>query len=99
MCWLSDVGSPIALVLVSPTLAFEPPGIAPEIGMSLEAVRLACTRYGGTWEEGLSARENIPAIVAGCTVVADKVAFASAVGRPLVLNDRSTALDLEYYYH
>ena len=34
---------------------------------------------------------------ARCTVVADKVAFALAVSRPLVLNDRNTALDLEYY--
>jgi hypothetical protein len=32
-------------------------------------------------------------------VVADKVAFALAVGRPLVLSDRDTALDLEYYCH
>ena len=33
------------------------------------------------------------------SVVADKVAFALAVGRPMVLIDRDTALDLEYYYH
>ena len=36
---------------------------------------------------------------AGCTVVADEVAFALAVGNPLVLNDGNTALDLEYYCH
>jgi len=36
---------------------------------------------------------------ARCKVVADKVAFELAVGRPLVLNDRSTALGLDYYYH
>ena len=34
-----------------------------------------------------------------CTVVADKVAFVLAVGRPLVLNNRNAALDLEYYRH
>jgi hypothetical protein len=50
---------------VPPTLAFEPPGAAPEFGVSLEAVRLSCARYGGTWEEGSSARRNVPAIVAG----------------------------------
>ena len=62
-CWLSDVGSPIALV--PPMLAFEPPGTALEFEVSLEAVRLACERYGGTWEEALSARENVPARGAG----------------------------------
>ena len=61
--WLSDVGSPIAVVL--PTLAFEPPGTAPEFGVSVEAVRLACARYGGTSDEGLSARETVFAKVAG----------------------------------
>ena len=60
--WLSDVGSPIGLVLVP---AFEPPGTAPEFGVSLEAAILACERYGDTSDEGFSARENIPARVAG----------------------------------
>ena len=36
---------------------------------------------------------------ARCTVVADKAALALTAGRPLVLNDRNTALDLEYYCH
>ena len=62
-CWLSDVDSPI--VLVPATLAFEPPGTVPEFGISLEAVRFACARYGDAEEEGLSAREGDPARVAG----------------------------------
>ena len=36
---------------------------------------------------------------ARCAVVADKVVFAVVVGSPLALNDRNTALDLEYYCH
>ena len=34
-----------------------------------------------------------------CAVVADKAAFALAVGMPPVLSGRDAALDLEYYYH
>ena len=32
-------------------------------------------------------------------MVADKVAFALDLRSPLVLNDRNTPLDLEYYCH